>query len=78
MSETIKIKPNAEGRAIANLYGKEFDVTDKSELKAFGRIYKIEVIKSKSQAKRLDVLKRSQNTDEAVPIEPQNTDEAKD
>ncbi len=58
MSNIIKVKPNKDGRLVANLYGKDHDVTElagkdgKGEFKAFGQTYQFEVeTKSKSRRK---------------------------
>lgn len=56
-NKIIKITPNAAGRAVVNLYGKDFDVTEqagkngKGELKTFGAIYQFEIIRKKTATK---------------------------
>ncbi len=42
MANIIKAKPNKDGKVIVTLYGKEFDVTKKDTLKAFGVTYEIQ------------------------------------
>ncbi len=50
MGEIIKVKRNSEGRLVANLYGKVFDLAEiadtgeKREFRAFGRVYQFEVV----------------------------------
>lgn len=51
MSEIIKVNPNKDGRAIATIYGKDFDLTEmadengKGTFKAFGNEYQFEIKK---------------------------------
>lgn len=53
MSEIIKINPNKDGRAIATIYGKDFDLTEmadengKGTFKAFGNEYQFAIKKSR-------------------------------
>lgn len=55
--QTIKVKPNEDGKIIVKLFGKEFDVTNtidkngKGTLSAFGDVYQLEVIDNKKAKK---------------------------
>ena len=75
----IKIQLNKDGRAVAILYGKEFDVTEladksgKGEFVAFHKKYQFEIVKSKSEAKRKAVVKKPISVDdqseaESIPV----------
>ena len=67
MSETIKlVKLNKDNRAIANLYGKDFDLTEmagddgRGEFSAFGKTYQFEIA-SKSRAKREEAMETAES-----------------
>jgi hypothetical protein len=78
MGKIIKIKPNKDERAIATLYGKDFDLTEltgddgKGEFKAFGKTYQFEIT-SKSRAKRKRVMGDVEPEEDSAKIAP--TDE---
>jgi hypothetical protein len=66
MDENIKIEitPNKDGRLIATLYGKEFDVTELEKagtrtFTAFKQTYEFEVAKSINKAKSTEKSSKS-------------------
>jgi hypothetical protein len=82
MSEIIKVKLNKDNRAIANLFSKDFDLTElagedgKGEFKAFGKTYQFEIV-SKSRAKREKAMDDAESEEtpklEDVPVDSEET-----
>jgi hypothetical protein len=78
MSEVIKVKLNKDNRAIANLYGKEFDITklaDKSgigEFKAFGETHLFEIVKNTKTKVVISKMETTRKDSETIEAEPNN------
>lgn len=63
----LKVTPNSEGKLIATLYGKQFDVTGQKQLVAFGETYK--VVKVKQEPEVIDGIDESELLDMGVSQE---------
>jgi hypothetical protein len=78
----IKITPDKNGRAIATLYGKDFDLTEmadesgKGTFKAFSKEYEFQIV-SRSTSKRKAIAVKDESVEEKIEVktEPEKADE---